>query len=141
MKKLITILSVILISTACFAQGGNLQFVETKLINLQGPMLIDGIIATQTITIPAGQTWKIETANSSYRYSVGSTTSYAFSTFLAILVNDMILQRYDAQNNYALPMWLPAGTYTFTFWSDTTWTAGQYTGYATITALVFNIVE
>jgi hypothetical protein len=140
MKKLFTFTIVFMISMACFAQGGNLKFTETKLINLQGPLLNDGIVNSQTFTIPEGQTWKIETANSSYKYTSGNVTSYAFNTFLSILINEMILQRYDGQNNFALPMWLPAGTYTFTFWNDTTWTAGQYTGYATVTALVFTIV-
>jgi hypothetical protein len=139
MKSLITLSAVFFISFSTLAQGTNLEYSETKLIQLQGPLSIDGIVSTQTFIIPEGQTWKIETANSSYKYTPSSATSYGFSSALTILLNDMILQRYDGQNTFAFPMWLPAGTYTFTFWSDSTWTAGQYMGYATVTALVFNI--
>ena len=140
MKALITLLVVSLISIVGYAQGGNLEFVETKYIKLEGPLYLDGTVVAQTLTVPEGQTWKIESATASYRYTSGPATSYAYSYYMYFLLDHLILWRYDDHNHYNFPMWLPAGTYNLSLWSDTTWTLNQNTAYGSVSILVFNIV-
>ncbi|MDZ4824609.1 MAG: hypothetical protein SH856_14220 [Flavobacteriales bacterium] len=140
MKSILIILAMVFIAPYINAQGGNLQFSETKYIQLTGPMSIDGIVTTQELVVPEGQTWKIESAVATYKYSSGGSTTYSYTAGLKMLLDDIIIFAYDNLNMNPFPMWLSAGTYTLTFWSDTTWTPGLYTGNASVSILVFNII-
>lgn len=139
MKTFITLCSVFLISIVGYTQGSNLEFAETKIIKMEGSLANDGAISSQTITIPEGQTWKIESATANIRTISTSDTSYTYNTSLRILLDNLIIWKYDDHNHFNFPMWLPAGTYEFTLWSETYYNTGEYIAYSCLSVLVFNI--
>ncbi|MDZ4751899.1 MAG: hypothetical protein SGI87_09815 [Flavobacteriales bacterium] len=140
MKLIFTLLAVTLTAVPCFAQGANLGFVETKYIKLEAPVVLDGSIIAQTLVVPEGQTWKVESATANYRFSSGPSTSYGYSNYIFLVLDHIVIWKYDDHNHYTFPIWLPAGTYNLNLWSDTTWTPNQYTAYGSVSILVFNII-
>ena len=140
MKSLITLFAVSLISIVGISQGGNLEFSETKYIKLEGPLLNDGTVVSQTITVPEGQTWKIESATVNLRYTSGNAISYSYSEYVFLLLDHVLLWRFNDRSPYSFPVWLPAGTYDLSIWNDATWSANQYTAYSSLSILVFNII-
>jgi hypothetical protein len=112
MKLQITIFAFILLGfNSAISQNNNLQFSNAIMGQITG-IPINGIAGT--IVVPAGKIWKIESrslSNISGTYPTtinqGSMTVY-IGNFLAYSNN------YDAQT-LALPIWMPAGTYSITF--------------------------
>jgi hypothetical protein len=139
MKTIISLCTVFLISIVGYTQGSNLQFAETKILKMEGSLFYDGVIYSQTITIPEGQTWKIESATANVQTTTTSDTSYTYNTSLRILLDNFIIWKYDDNNHYNFPMWLPAGTYEITLWSEGAFGTNEYKAHGCITALVFNI--
>lgn len=137
MKKLI-FLFLVICSLKSYSQG-ELQFAGTQLLTLSGPLQLDGAADIQTIEIPEGQTWKIESANLNIKIS-STGTSYIYDTNMKLLIGDVILWSYATNPRESFPLWLPAGSYTFTLWNDAVQPNG-YIGHGMISAVAFNIVN
>ena len=115
MKKLLLVFFVVS-SLASFAQG-ELQFAGTQFLTFSGTLTLDGAVDSETVVIPEGQTWKIESANLNMKFS-STGTSYVYDTNIRLLIGDVILWSYAANPRETFPLWLPTGTYTFTLWND-----------------------
>jgi hypothetical protein len=139
MKNSIVILSFIL----TFLQGQtqtNLEYSETIQIELTGTTISNGVVASLPVVIPEGQTWKIESIMLS-RKSIGSgTRDYQISGDLKLILDDNLLYVNTTNNEYNFPFWMKSGNHLFEIIYANTWTA-FYTGRATLSVLVFNIVE
>ena len=94
----------------------NLTFNTAEFIELDGTYIgysTNLTLDTETITIPAGEIWKIESAAVSF-YS--NYESYLTTTAVTINLNDIPIAGYGSSNtNIApFPIWLKPGTYTIT---------------------------
>lgn len=122
MKKIITafaiIFCVIFFTHESKAQG-NLQFNQVILFDLASG-------GTQTITVPPGKVWKIETANTGNGSSGGVWIRNASSQAIAILSTSNT----SSSSNY--PFWLPSG-YSGNFYNVSA-------GRASISIIEFNVV-
>jgi hypothetical protein len=131
--------------SSSFAQG-NLQFNAVKYYELSVTQPTSGTFleSTQSITVPAGKVWKIESASGAA--FVSSTNQSTLTSAPLVLLDGRII----FQTTYGtavlsmtpniLPLWLPAGTYTLSVKSSTSTAAPGYTFYGYVSALEFNIV-
>lgn len=136
-KYILAIIALFLCSTA-FAQS-NLVFNAPVFIELN----VTGTSASnpnvsQTVTIPAGKIWKIESASASYRF--GTSPNIANGASGSILINDKTIYYYTGAGVVSqTPIWLPAGTYTFTLVGGSGSTGNQNYGF--VSGIEFNLTQ
>lgn len=129
MKKVFALFLFILLSGFSFAQG-NLQFNQVRYF----PFTLTQVSTTVydetilSVTVPTGKVLKIESMACG-RY-VASVNTYGGQAGFEIN------QRTVSQS--VLPLWLPAGTYSFGMMSQVMTVGYYYTGY--ISAIEFNVV-
>jgi hypothetical protein len=133
MKQLIFIVALVMATFSLKAQN-TLEFNRSLYLELT----VAGtggnyVFVQQSITVPSGKTWKIESAGASYRAS-GVSPSYSSSG--VILLNDRII---DNPDTYTMPIWLPAGTYTVALLGGTN--SNGYTSNGFISGIEFNITQ
>lgn len=94
------------------------------------------------ITIPAGQVWKITSI-----ISAGDFSNLAWptptNTYHQMYLNDRQIFGMDAgtQPSSSLPLWLPAGTYTFTsIYNYSSSYSTILTNYWSVSGLIFDVV-
>ncbi|MDX2001886.1 MAG: hypothetical protein SFW35_05625 [Chitinophagales bacterium] len=145
--KLIVSIFFLLVGCSIFAQG-ELQFNQVKFIELSLSYTTSVVHPKtfQTITVPAGKVWKIESAIASNKDYVNPTDYQIFYGGILTL-NDKTIYN-GASSGFlvgnVLPIWLPAGTYTLMLsLSCNTCSSGSYpatTVVGSISAIEFNIV-
>lgn len=139
-----------LASVAC-AQG-NLQFNQAVKLDLVGIQSV-GVgsnyhqVAIQTVNIPVGKVWKIESTNANITKGQYTTSTYAalfnWAGTPVIYMDDVIIYSSVVSTTLTVPhqiYWLPAGTHTFSLWLPTVSSAVPYSYTGTITAIEFNVV-
>lgn len=114
LKTLATLLLFFCLVNASYGQC-NLTFNSAEFIELEGTYIgwtTDLIVDTETITIPAGQVWKIESAAGALFTNFGS---YQNSNAVLINMNDIPIAGYGSGsiNPAPFPIWLKPGTYKF----------------------------
>lgn len=146
MRKIVATLTVIfLLSAGAFAQG-NLQFNAVKYYELTVTQVGTTLYteSTQSITVPSGKVWKIESCVSNVYTSSNNNSSILSGQAGRILLNGRILYEagYVTGNSLystpILPMWLPAGTYTLSIKSSSLGNGVVANG--TFSAIEFNVV-
>jgi hypothetical protein len=134
-----------------FAQG-NLQFNQAIKLDLVGIQSV-GVgsnyhqVAIQTINVPVGKVWKIESTNANITKGQYTTSTYAalfnWAGTPIIYMDDVIIYSSVVSTDLTVPhqiYWLPAGTHTFSLWLPTVSSAVAYSYTASITAIEFNVV-
>ncbi len=134
MKK--TLLALVLIfSAAAVSAQGNLQFNKALLYEISVTQV--GSTYTQTdvvVTVPANKVWKLDATGC----STFTTGTNAIGTGGYMLLNTKVISGY-ASNTYSYtPIWLAAGTYTFSCKSNNLSAGNIYNGF--ISGIEFNIV-
>lgn len=130
MKKTLFVFIFSCLGAALFAQG-NLQFNAVKFYELTIAQTSTTVylLGTQSITVPAGKVWKVESAGcASYQATNNLTSSGGF-----ILLDGRII----SATGYG-PVWLVPGTYTVAIQGNTLASGYSYNGY--FSAIEFNIV-
>lgn len=116
---------------------GNLQFNEVKFIKMSYIVTtnVTNQYQEQTITVPAGKVWKIESCTSTFLAMSGTNPSYSD-------VGRMFLDKMQISNSgvNVLPIWLPAGTYTLrlVYNSNTSYSNSEVVG--AISVIEFNVL-
>jgi hypothetical protein len=148
MKKSVS-LSVFLFLFAALANRsaaqGNLQFNAVKYYTLSVTQPASGNYqeSSQTITVPAGKVWKIESALGG-QFVPGTNQTTVNGSAMILLDGRVLFQTNTGTSvltvtNPSTPFWLPAGTYTLTIKSPTSvGTTAQFLG--SVSILEFNIV-
>ena len=76
---------------------------------------------TQTVTIPAGKIWKIETADVAPIFPTGGYLGQPAGCFTLKLDSWTLYSKYCSGESHKpeqFPIWLPAGTYTLRLYND-----------------------
>lgn len=129
---------IILLAFSASAQG-NLQFNQVIYVRMSYVLPNSNSFQTsqQTITVPPGKVWKIESASGSAQ---GSTNYVSPTT--TILLDGVNLTFYNGSSGTYwetdFPIWLPEGTYTLAMVSSTSAVNTTITG--RLSAIEFNIV-
>lgn len=139
-KPLLLIIAIGLFYSNIIAQN-NLQFNASKYLKLFGTSVIGGFYTADSIviTVPNGKTWKIESASANASDGYMSTD---MSNMYAVIALDGINIGASTWNNPGtsitrpFPIWLPAGTYTF---SLVAYSQGTVKGF--VSAIEFNLVN
>ena len=143
MKNYIIIL-LLVINYSCYSQG-NLQFNRAIAFSNNGTVSSGTVSTFETITIPPGKVWKIESvalagtdsSNTIFQFTAGSgsTTKWLYARF-----NDIIAYSGDnlGNQNNLLPIWLNSGTYLFKISSAYSNSSGGVL--ASYSAIEFNII-
>jgi hypothetical protein len=129
MKKIILLAAISCLTAVAFGQG-NLQFNATKLIIIARQPF--QVTSDTTITIPPGKTWKIERTSQGEYF--GSTIKMNGVTIAHTAASGSISILSSSING---PLWIPQGTYTFSFYSAA---YGNAIDNCMISALEFNII-
>lgn len=144
MKKNILLLLLLIGACTSYAQG-NLQFNRVVTFSNNGTVSSGTVTTYETITIPQGKVWKIESValagidstNSIYPFTAGSgsTIKWLYARF-----NDIIAYSGDnlGNQNTLLPIWLNSGTYLFKISSAYSNSSGGVL--ASYSAIEFNII-
>lgn len=140
MKGLLVFAVSTLLSVAAMAQG-NLQFNQVKNIVLSYTTPNSNSYQTynQTITVPAGKVWKIESVIGSAQ---GPTTNYVSPTTTITLDGVVLFFYVSGSNNYQwapLPIWLPEGTYDLGLVSSSGVSTGMVIS-GRVSAIEFNVI-
>jgi hypothetical protein len=133
-----------LLSAKAHAQG-NLQFNAVKYYQLSVTQPVSGNYqeSSQTITVPSGKVWKIESALGS-AYIPGTNQTTITSAPVILLDGRVLFQTNLGTSvltitNPSVPFWLPAGSYTLTIKSpNSNATTAQFLG--SVSILEFNVV-
>ena len=138
MKKIIIIAALLSLFSLVNAQG-NLQFNRVFLVeqSFVVPSNVSSPFIEQTITVPAGKVWKIESVMANYSYNIGG--NLGVGSTVAVLLNKKTL--YQGGVMAAFPIWLPEGTYTlrYVFTSNTGAIGSEV--YGGITGIEFNVTQ
>ena len=138
MKKIFTLIALmVVLHTASNAQG-NLQFNAAKIIevsNVNGSYAFivggnQGIAHDTTFIVPTGKVWKVESAST----SIINTTSNNWSL---ISIDGKNVYGWNISNG-TFPIWLPAGLHSMTFIYSAS--ASYNSGKGSINAIEFNII-
>lgn len=148
MKRIISIAAALFF--ICFlskntSAQGNLQFNQVKFYELSVTQTVSGPYAEnqQSITVPSGKVWKIESAFAGY-YIASNNSTGLFGGGRLFLDNRPIFDDYlgsgaAAVTSPIMPIWLPAGTYTLALKSPTSSSSTtQYLG--SVSIIEFNVV-
>lgn len=114
MKNILGISLLLLLSILTVKAQSNLQFNKVVLVQMSYVLPNTNSFQTsqQSITVPAGKIWKIESASGSAQ---GPSTNYISPT-TTITLNGMNLTFYNSSSGTYwqadFPIWLPEGTYT-----------------------------
>jgi hypothetical protein len=145
MKKLfVAFILLVICAQKNFAQG-NLQFNQVKYYELSVTQTVSGPYAEtqQSITVPAGKVWKIESAFAGY-YVPSNNSTGLFGGGRMFLDNRPIFDDYlgsgaAAVTSPLMPIWLPPGTYTLAIKSPTSSSSTtQYLG--SVSIIEFNVI-
>ena len=131
---------------------GNLQFNQAIKLDLVGIQSV-GVganyhqVATQTVNIPVGKVWKVESTNANITKGQFVTNTYAalfnWTGAPVLYMDDVIIYSSVTSTLLTVPhqiYWLPAGTHTFSLWLPTVGSAVPYSYTGSITAIEFNVV-
>jgi len=145
MKTTILIMQLFLGITT-FSQG-NLQFNQTKLIEVTGnlvPNTTGGTLSVYTLVVPPGKTFKITSASITI-FRPTSATPFTASNYTALLkVGNTTLSYFyptgaGQWDQSKFPIWIPAGSYNMKIDYDcSNWTGLRADGH--ISGIEFNIV-
>lgn len=121
------------------AAQGNLQFNAVKYIQMSVTQSGTTVFTetSQVVTVPANKVWKIEMIATTATNN-GSANSSSGSNSGMVILDDRILYNSNSTNQPAVPFWLPAGTYTLSFLSNTL--SNGHNAYSTVSVLEFNVV-
>lgn len=120
MKNLLLLCAIVL-SSAVLGQG-NLQFnrvINQKIIQTANMAAFGSI--TQTVTIPSGKIWKIESAAVSPIFPTGGYLGQTYNCFTLKLDSWTLYTKLCSgavRDPINFPIWLPAGTYTLRLYND-----------------------
>jgi len=136
-KNSLLLLFVISFFVARTSAQGNLQFNQVKYFQFNctqsgGSVFTESL---QTVTVPAGKVWKIESANCG-SYSP-TTNSLIYSSGGRVLLDSRLIVDVSSNTGF-LPFWIPAGTYTIGIRSMSLTNGVQFLG--SMSAIEFNIV-
>jgi hypothetical protein len=136
--KTIGLLSMIIMLAFTVSAQGNLQFNQVIYIKMSYVLPTSSSFQTsqQTLTVPPGKVWKIESASGSAQ---GSTNYVSPTT--SITLDGVILTFYNGSSGTYwetnFPIWLPEGTYTLAMVSSTSTVNTTITG--RLSAIEFNV--
>tara|TARA_B100000683_G_C12491888_1_gene554816 strand:- start:268 stop:672 length:405 start_codon:yes stop_codon:yes gene_type:complete len=133
MKKLLTILIVLLFSVYLNAQG-TLQFDHVEYIELSIDPSVSSNSSQQIITVAPNTVWKIVSATPPTRKSSNNVLYYKEpkdDAGVFVLLNNSVI------SNNEVPVWLKEGSYVLEIAEATSGTTFYYSN---ISAIVFNIV-
>ncbi len=136
MKKILSIVVLLSMFVVANAQG-NLEFNRVFLVeqSFVVPTNVSSPFSEQTITVPAGKVWKIESVMANYSFNVGS--NLGVGSTVAVLLNRKTL--YQAGVMAEFPIWLPEGTYTLRYvYTSNTGSVGSEI-YGGISGIEFNV--
>jgi len=138
MKVLLALSATILLTFAALGQG-NLQFNRVFLVeqSFVVPTNVSSPFSEQTITVPAGKVWKIETVMANYSFNISG--NLGVGSQVAVLLDRKTL--YQGGVMAAFPIWLPEGTYTlrYVYTSNTGSTGSEV--YGGISGIEFNVTQ
>lgn len=143
MKKNIFLLLILILSCTSKAQG-NLQFNRVVTFSNSDIVANNAVTTFETITIPQGKVWKIESVSlsgvsnnvvSPFDAGSGSTIKWLYARF-----NDVVAYSANNVGNQInlLPIWLNSGTYIFKVNSAYSNLSGRVL--ASYSAIEFNII-
>lgn len=142
MKKLLTLFVFVLVmATGAFAQG-NLQFNEAKYIEL-GMTLAPSVsyqFVEQTITVPSGKVWKLESATGTYVQNITPYPTYSPSIHIFLNRRMIFGTTTNPLIGNTFPIWLPAGAYTLRLAHTTSTSSSVHEIVGFVSAIEFNIV-
>jgi hypothetical protein len=138
MKQLLTVLLLVGALTAAKAQG-NLQFNQVIFLekSIVLPANISSSFTEQSITVPAGKVWKIESVMASF-FQNTATPNPSFSTSGTVMLNKKII--FSTGNVASFPIWLPEGTYTIRYIYNNSTSGSINELYGAISAIEFNVI-
>ena len=152
MKAKLVLFSFVLCCLALTSYSqGNLQFNQAIKLDLVGTQSV-GVgsnfhqVAIQTVNIPVGKVWKVESTNANITKGQYTTSTYAalfnWAGTPIIYMDDVIIYSSVTSTTLTVPhqiYWLPAGTHTFSLWLPTVSSAVPYSYTGSITAIEFNV--
>ncbi|MDZ4824608.1 MAG: hypothetical protein SH856_14215 [Flavobacteriales bacterium] len=118
----------------------NLEYAETITLELSGTTSTNFSIATLNFTVPEGQTWKIESAMIARKSLSGGVKDYLVNNDLKLLLDDNLFFINGSNYSFQFPYWLKSGGHVLELLYLNTWST-TYTGKATLSVLVFNIIN
>lgn len=139
MKKIVTIISMLICLSNYSSGQGNLQFNQAVIVNFSASLPTYNTSTATSITVPAGKVWKIEHADAWIQSSLRQTQQSEHSLY----IDNILLRRYKGssgtnhQYTDRLPVWLPAGTYSVIISNEDS-TPWSFVG--AINAIEFNII-
>ncbi len=138
MKQLIIIFLLLAMFATAKAQG-ELQFNQVIFLekSIVLPANISSPFTEQSITVPAGKVWKIESVMASF-FQNSSSPNPGFSTSGTVMLNKKII--FSTGNVANFPIWLPAGTYTIRYIYNQSTSGSINELYGGISAIEFNVV-
>jgi hypothetical protein len=135
-----TLLAICLLTFSIANTQTNLEYAETIKIDLSGTTSTNFLIASLNVNVPVGQTWKIESVMLSRKSVSGATRDYQPGTDMKLLLDDNLFFVNNSGSQFKFPYWLESGNHLFEILYTNTWNPA-YTGRATLSVLVFNIIE
>jgi hypothetical protein len=139
MRKYLTALISFLLVSTCFTQT-NLEYAETIQIEITGTTISNNVVGSLNVVVPAGQTWKIESVMLSRKSLASGARDYLTTSDLKLVLDDNLLFVNSPNSVYDFPFWLKSGNHLFEILYSNTWNS-LFTARATLSVLVFNIVE
>jgi hypothetical protein len=138
MKHFIIIAMLSLWAFIAKAQG-NLQFNQVIFLekSIVLPANISSSFTEQSITVPAGKVWKIESVMASF-FQNTATPNPSFSTSGTVMLNKKII--FSTSNVASFPIWLPEGTYTIRYIYNNSTSGSINELYGAISAIEFNVI-
>ncbi len=140
--RMFVLASLLVCASIVASAQGNLQFDSADILEIyQAPNNNIYEKTDLTVTVPAGQVWKVENAALSriFRSTSGGTPySQARSEGVLMLNQTVIVEPTADYQVQVFPIWLPSGTYTFTL-EGTTFQDDRYEDRALISLLKFNV--
>jgi hypothetical protein len=137
-KKILIVVSLIIIVTAAFAQG-NLQFNRVVIVETDFAVPNTNFYHSSDLsfTVPVGKVWKIESAHGTYQND--NSTNLSYSSFVHVMIDKKFIHYYNSGSYTYLPMWLPEGTYTLKVVMSSGGSVGHQI-YGGFTGIEFNVV-
>ncbi len=137
MKRIITLLSLLVLLSVAVQAQGELQFNQAKFIkmNFTPAPNISYQFIEQVITVPAGKVWKLESAAATF-ISNQTSPNPNYSSTAELLIDKVEI---TGRVFNAMPMWLPAGTYTLRLVHDNSTSGNANEVHGIITAIEFNV--
>jgi hypothetical protein len=139
MNKLLITLILLVFYAFGYSQK-NLEYVETLQLDMVGTTSVNNIISTLNIFVEYGQTWKVESVLLSRETTNGALRDYQISADLKLIFDDNLFYVNNSSHKFEFPYWIGGGNHVFEMLYSNTWNS-TFTGHATISVLVFNIVE